>query len=502
MFLKLNSGAAASGTADVQARGGGKGSGGGDTGAEPTAPRYSAVYSLGDSLIDAGNILGLARWFDGLPFQDAPEGTPLESLGYFEGRFSDGYTFADLVTNKYTGTPSEPIFPFGYEDPVFGFRIAPFAPEPKGNNTNWAYGGAQIRSGGAIPDLDDQTDALRDARDGAYAADALFLVTIGGNDVRELAPSNADPADAETAFARLQRAADELFDEMREIVARGGKHFFIAGLPDVGIIPRYDLDGDRLLDAANLLGGTSEQERAAAATKYAAHLDALIRDEVIPGLEALGATVTYVPLASTDDETGALEAILPTIAETYGIALEDLRANLLDYQETIFFDLVHPNAQVHALVGSLIHATLEGEAWVETAPLTGEAVDFSQAGSIETAGEVDRIKVSLVKGETYRIEMLGVSSTGEAGDLADPFLALRDPRGRTFEEFLDGSGDDAGLGFDAVLEFTATRSGSWTIEASASGALTGDYLVQVGAIEVSAPLAIAPDPVSNVMLIG
>ena len=450
----------------------------------------------------AGNILGLARWFDGLPFQDTPDGTPLASLGYFEGRFSDGYTYADLVTNKYTGKPSEAIFPYGYEDPIFGFRIAPFADEPKGNNTNWAYGGAQVRGGGAIPDLDDQTDALRDARDGEYPSDALFLVTIGGNDVRELAPSNGDPADEETAFDRLQRAADELFDEMREIVARGGQHFFLAGLPDVGIIPRYDLDGDRELDGGNLLGGTSEQDRAAAATRYAAHLDALIREEVVPALEALGATVTYVPLASNAGEAGALEAILPTIAETYGLDVEDLRANLLAYQETVFFDLVHPNAQVHALVGSLVHAALEGADWVETAPLAGEALDLAFNGSIKSAGEVDRITVVLKRGETYRVEMLGLSSSGDPSDLADPFLALRDPRGRAFEDFLEGSGEDSGLGFDAVLEFTATRSGKWTIEASATGTLTGDYTVQIGMVEaISSQIAMPAAASDSSMLL-
>ena len=61
---------------------------------------YSAVYVFGDSLVDPGNALELAEWYDGLPLQDLPEGAPTEELGYFEGRFSNGYTFADLIATR------------------------------------------------------------------------------------------------------------------------------------------------------------------------------------------------------------------------------------------------------------------------------------------------------------------------------------------------------------------------------------------------------------------
>ena len=31
---------------------------------------YSGVFVFGDSLVDAGNALKLAQWYDGLPFAD------------------------------------------------------------------------------------------------------------------------------------------------------------------------------------------------------------------------------------------------------------------------------------------------------------------------------------------------------------------------------------------------------------------------------------------------
>ncbi|HUP68121.1 MAG TPA: hypothetical protein VM145_07920, partial [Sphingomicrobium sp.] len=81
---------------------------------------FSGVYVFGDSLVDAGNALKLAKLYGTLTFSDLPEGAPTASLGYYEGRFSNGYTFDDLISNKVVGLVTKPIFPFGYEDPWLG----------------------------------------------------------------------------------------------------------------------------------------------------------------------------------------------------------------------------------------------------------------------------------------------------------------------------------------------------------------------------------------------
>jgi hypothetical protein len=88
---------------------------------------YTGVYVFGDSLVDSGNALKLAQWYGDLTFSDIPEGAPTSELGYYKGRFSDGYNFADLVSNKEIGTVTQPVFPYGYEDPWLGIPIAPFA---------------------------------------------------------------------------------------------------------------------------------------------------------------------------------------------------------------------------------------------------------------------------------------------------------------------------------------------------------------------------------------
>src|SRR5215218_9810497 len=272
---------------------------------------YSGVYEFGDSLVDAGNALKLAQWYGDLTFSDLPDGAPTAEDGYFNGRFTDGYTYADLLSNKAIGIVTKPVFPFGYVDPWLGIEITPWASDPSGNNLNFAYGGAQVRRGDEmVLDLDGQTDAFRDAVDGHAPSGALYIVTMGGNDVRSLAKVGSDPAPQASAFAALDEVAQQLIHELGQLIDDGARNFLITGIADVGLIPDYDLDNNDVLDA-------TEQMRADAATLYSQYLDLLIRTEVVPALKAMGATVTYAPMMDYQDGatnvTGGLNAILPTL---------------------------------------------------------------------------------------------------------------------------------------------------------------------------------------------
>ena len=437
---------------------------------------FTHIFVIGDSLVDAGNALGLAEWYDNLPFQSLPEGAPTEDLGYFLGRFSNGYTFADLVSNKSIGLVTEPIFPYHFEDPWLGIPIAPFANDPTGINTNYAYGGSHIRNGTeVVPDLDEQTDALRDAVDGHIPSNALIIVTMGGNDVRDLAPTGTDPVPQAAAYTELRECAIQLQHELSQLIGDGARNICITGLADVGLIPRYDRDGDGVLNA-------TEQMRSAAATDYSIYLDTLIRTQVVPALQAQGATVTYVPLMDYFDANGnlvagALSANLPTIAALHGLTTDELSNNLLTYKDLVFYDHVHPNAQAHALLGAYMQSMIAGTPWVEKLPMMGANVDYSATATIGAPHEVDTVTVSLVAGTTYTLEMLGVSSLGTSGSLADPMLRLFGPNG-----VLVGADDDSGVGFDPTLTFVAAASGNYTLELSAVGSVTGSYSLQAAAI--------------------
>jgi phospholipase/lecithinase/hemolysin len=444
---------------------------------------YSGVYVFGDSLVDPGNALKLAQFYGTLTFSDLPEGAPSADRGYFQGRFSNGYTFADLLSNKYAGAVTKTIFPYHFEDPWIGIPIDPFAGDPSGNNLNFAYGGAQLRQGAeVVPDLDGQTDAFKDAVDNHADPNALYVVTMGGNDVRSLAPSASNPVAADQAHATLDAAADKMLHELQQIASIGVKNMLITGLPDVGLIPKYDIDGSHTLDA-------TESARSVAATQYSQYLDNLYRTKVIPALQSQGVNVTYVPLMDYVDgsgfHTGALSAIMPELAALNGIAPVELSQHLLDHQDLIFFDQVHPNAQTHALVTAYANSLLPGGSWVETAPLLGADVDYRAIGSIAAAGEVDKLVIAMVPGTTYTFQMLGVSSLtsytlGQLGFspmspsqlLSDPSLKLLSSSGTLLK-----SDDDGGMGLDSTLSFTVAAAGTYTLALSAVGTLKGTYAV-------------------------
>ena len=331
---------------------------------------YTGVYVFGDSLVDAGNALELADWYGDLPFNDLPEGAPTADRGYYDGRFTDGLNFADLLANKAIGSVTQPVFPYGFEDPWIGVPIAPFANDPNGNNLNFAYGGAQVRQGDeVVQDLDGQTDTFRDAVDGDAPPGALYIVTMGGNDVRNLATvtGNAQPPVA-GGFAALDNVAQQMTHELGQLIDDGAVNFLITGCADVGFIPDYDINNNNILDP-------DEQMRSDTATAYSQYLDLLIRTEVVPALRADGrhrhlrADADYQDGAAT--VTGGLNAILPTLEALEGLAPGTLTTNLLDHRGLVFFDDIHPTAQIHALFGAYAQAILTGTAWVETLPLTG-----------------------------------------------------------------------------------------------------------------------------------
>ena len=76
---------------------------------------------------------------------------------------------------------------------------------------------------------------------------------------------------------------------------------------------------------------------------------------MIPALQSQGVNVTYVPLMDYVDgsgfHTGALSAIMPELAALNGIAPSELSQNLLDHQDLVFFDQVHPNAAGYDVTG-------------------------------------------------------------------------------------------------------------------------------------------------------
>lgn len=96
-------------------------------------------------------------------------------------------------------------------------------------------------------------------------------------------------------------------------------------------------------------------------------------------------------------------------------------------------------------------------------------------GEIETAGDVDWIRVRLAPNRAYEVELSGTDSGG--GTLSDPFIeGIYDAAGNAIP---DTSDHDGGTGGDALVTFTAPERGVYYVAAASDGSATGTYKLQV-----------------------
>lgn len=411
---------------------------------------YSGVIVFGDSLVDAGNALGLANWYNGLPFIEPVDAAPTADKGYYSGRFTNGFTFADLISNKYLGISTKPVFPYGYEDPYVGVPIAPFASDPSGHNLNFAYGGAQMRRGDEkVPDIDGQTDAWRDAVDGHADPNALHLFAFGANDVHDLVPKTGAWASLSTAQATLTKAADKFIHEILQTIDDGVNHVLVIGVPDIGIQPYYN-------------GLIDEAARRAVATQYAQMLDDMIRSRI--GALTLPSDVEFKYVSFTgmaDQVIGLLDDLYPA-SQVYP----------LNQSSVVFFDKAHPTAQLNAMAAAYLLDQLNGTSSGDALPL--RAPDYTLNAGIGSKGEVDTVVFSLAANTTYTFNMLGLSSLGgNVSMLEDPLVKVVGPSGS-----LIATNDDGGVGLDASLKFTTGAAGDYIVQLSGVGSMTGTYRLQ------------------------
>ena len=101
-----------------------------------------------------------------------------------------------------------------------------------------------------------------------------------------------------------------------------------------------------------------------------------------------------------------------------------------------------------------------------TATTTDLAIGSNIRSAIDTVGDHDWVRVELVAGQSYAFSLAGVGSP----PLSDAYLDLRDSNGTII-----ASDDDGGVGYDSLIRFTATSSGTYYLDAHAYDTETGNY---------------------------
>ena len=282
------------------------------TGPASAQASYSEVFVFGDSLVDSGNAF-LATGGSEAPLAD----------GYFFGRFSNGYNFADYLSLDLVGTPASPALIGG---------------------NNFAVGGATTAAipGMQSPSFLQQIGLYNQLGRQPIASEALVLLTFGGNDVRRTIGTGG--------AVDFTTAGQEFATGLASLYAFGARNFLITGSPDIALLPRSISDAGAIAGRLDEITFRSQQINATiagASSLFAAQTDANVTYfDLFAFEQTLRADPSGFGLPSTlnlDDPCQIIGGGVPQLGTC---------AN------SIYFDAIHPTTTIHRTIATAMQAQL------------------------------------------------------------------------------------------------------------------------------------------------
>lgn len=275
---------------------------------------YSSLFVFGDSLSDTGNV------FAATPNEAISIKLP-PSPPYFNGRFSNGPVWADLLIGEFTAA----------------FRPA----------ASFAFGFANANVNGPAPDFAEQRGLFAATVPPAALGDRpLAAVWFGANDLFGAVDAGADAA---TASAVGGAAALATVAGIADLADGGIDDFLLFNLPDLSATPGYAL---------------LQTQGAVAAKAGSAAFNAAL-DAQLPSLRGQGLTVTLVDIAGLfadlQADPGAFGLTDATNPCLRGGVLQvglGLVTPCASADGLAFWDSVHPTTVVHARIDAEVRAAL------------------------------------------------------------------------------------------------------------------------------------------------
>jgi phospholipase/lecithinase/hemolysin len=301
----------------------------------------STLYVFGDSLSDNGNLYAYTGQPNpvtgGLAIPVAPP--------YAQGGFTNGPNYAERLWD------------------ALGFA-GDLAPVVLGG-TNYAVGGARSRyhsfdvGAGGLPvadpaafaslSLSGQMDRYGAAASAGADSSALYLVWAGANDLQDVLQL-ALTQGAGAANVRLEQAVADVVGVIGDLVALGARQLLVPTVPDIGAMPvvaaigvgaqqvarQYSLAFNQAIDAAlQAVTGTPDLE--------------LLRFDAFGLLDR----VAQEPAASgfTNIADACLQGLY--LVPTPGAPAPTICSNPDRY---LFWDIVHPSASAHVIIGREMYA--------------------------------------------------------------------------------------------------------------------------------------------------
>jgi len=180
---------------------------------------YGRIVVFGTSLSDPGNAYAL-RGGTSTPPDYLLDPFLVPSAPYARGghHFSNGATWSEQFARSMALA--------GSARPAFL--------EADGHATNYAVGGARAREDGVNLNLSQQVSTFLQQFGGAAPSDALYVIEMGGNDIRDALVAYSRGGDP---GAILQAANASIATNIATLYAAGARQFLVWRAPNVGLTP-------------------------------------------------------------------------------------------------------------------------------------------------------------------------------------------------------------------------------------------------------------------------
>ncbi len=277
------------------------------------------IVVFGDSLSDNGNLYKFMKY-------QLPPSPP-----YFEGRFSNGPVWIEHVIASY------------------------FPEDPEGHLLDYAYGGAGVSEEEGADDVlftlrREVNNYLLEHHDKA-SEDSLFVVWIGSNNYL------AFPSDVEQTLHDVHAG---IMHSIQRLVDKGAKHILVVNLPDLGRTPAAIEFGsiDEMTNFAKehndlLSKSVDELKQEYPDVEWLYYDLHQAFEEVMMNPQDYGFTnITGTCVNSVVDDI-TKKSILKMVASVKPKISPDACNNYL------FFDLVHPTALAHKILGEKARKMLD-----------------------------------------------------------------------------------------------------------------------------------------------
>ncbi len=279
---------------------------------------FSRVFVFGDSLSDTGNLASVSGDFP------AP---------FYMNRVSNGPVAVETLASKLGHTVEASLHLIGLEV-----------------GSNYAIAGANA-SGDDPINLTSQILSFHANHGFIAPEDALYVILIGGNDVRDA----RDVADWATAKSIIKTAATNVGDAIESLAQAGARSFLLINSPNIGLIPETLLianatDNPKLVHRARKLSKLYRNKL----HKIAEQLE----DDSHINISEFDLFKFFNKLIKRADKFGfsnTTDACFSSVTFSF-----HPDCNLgLNFDQFIFFDEIHPTARVHSLVGEAFYKALE-----------------------------------------------------------------------------------------------------------------------------------------------